>query len=82
MVPANECPQVGHFDGEVYQNSLCKPCWSNSSENRRNFYIVFRNGLRIEGLTFNESWEEFTKVIGTDNPCSVFRQHEEMRVDH
>ena len=82
MIPANECPQVGVYDGEKYQNSLCKPCWSESEEEKRNFYIQYRDGLRINNLTFNESWDMFTEVLGSDNPCSVFRQHEEMRVDH
>ena len=77
----NECPQVGHFDGEVYQNSLCKPCWSKSNQERHNFYVVYRNGLRIENLTFNESYDLFTKVLGSDNPCSVYRTHEEMRTE-
>ena len=85
-VHADKCPQVGCFDGEKYRNSLCKKCWlrmtkPNPDQERRNFYIVFRNGLRIDGLTFNESWEEFTKVLGTDNPCCVYRDHSEMRVD-
>ena len=53
-----------------------------SRGNRRNYYIVYRDGLRIENLTFNESWDMFTDVLGSDNPCSVFREHEEMRVDH
>ena len=49
---------------------------------KRNFYIVYRDGLRIENLTFNESYDLFTKVLGSDNPCSVYRTHDEMRVDH
>jgi len=51
-------------------------------EDKRNFYILYRDGLRINDLTFDESWEKFTEVLGSNNPCSVFRQHEEMRVDH
>ena len=51
------------------------------SEKQRNFYIVYRDEKVVRDLTFNESYEMFTKVLGSDNPCSVYRQHEEMRVD-
>ena len=83
-VHADKCPQVGNFDGEKYQNSLCKKCWtmSNLDEERCNFYVVYRDGVVIGGLTFDESYEKFTEVLGSDNPCSVYRTHEEMRTDH
>ncbi len=55
---------------------------SNSNENRRNFYIVYRDGVIIGDLTFDESYDKFTEALGSDNPCSVYRKHEEMRVDH
>lgn len=55
---------------------------SSLTENRRNFYVVYRDGRVIPSLTFDESWELFSKALDTENPCSVFRQHEEMRVDH
>ena len=54
---------------------------SDSSENRRNFYIVYKDGVIIGDLTFDESYEMFTEVLESDNPCSVYRKHEEMRVD-
>ena len=54
---------------------------SDSNENRRNFYIVYRDGLIIGDLTFDESYDKFTEVLGSDNPCSVYRKHEEIRVD-
>ena len=54
---------------------------SNSSENRRNFYVVYKDGVSTGNLTFDESWNKFTEALETDNPCSVYRQHEEMRVD-
>ena len=53
-----------------------------SNSDKRNFYIVYRDGLRIENLTFNESYDLFTEVLGSDSPCSVYRKHDEMRVDH
>ncbi len=52
------------------------------NSNRRNFYIVYRDGVIIGNLTFDESYDLFTKVLGSDNPCSVYRTHDEMRVDH
>ncbi len=55
---------------------------SDSNENRRNFYIVYTDGVIIGNLTFDESYEKFTFALGSNNPCSVFRQHDEMRVDH
>ena len=55
---------------------------SDSSENRRNFYVVYRDERVVRNLTFDESYDMFTEVLGTDNPCSVYRAHEEMRVDH
>ena len=83
--PANECPQVGCFDGEKYQNSLCKKCWlmtnSNPDQERRNFYIVYRDEKVVHELTFDESWFLFTEALQSENPCSVFRHHDEMRVD-
>ena len=54
---------------------------SNSNENRRNFYIVYRDGVVVSDLTFDESWNMFTEVLGSDNPCSVYRKHEERRVE-
>ena len=51
------------------------------SEKQRNFYIVYRDEKVVRDLTFNESYEMFTKVLGSDNACSVFRQHEEQRVN-
>jgi len=55
---------------------------SDSNENRRNFYIVYRDGLIIGDLTFDESYDKFTEVLGSNNPCSVYRKHEELRTDH
>ena len=52
---------------------------SNSDESRRNFYIVYRDEKVVRDLTFNESWFLFTESLESDNPCSVYRQHEEMR---
>ena len=54
---------------------------SNSSENRRNFYVVYKDGVSIGNLTFDESYDRFTKALNSDNVCSVYRQHDEMRVD-
>ena len=51
------------------------------SEERRNFYVVYEDGVIVGNLTFNESYEMFTKALGSDNACSVFRQHEEQRVN-
>ena len=82
MFFANECPQVGHFDGKEYQNSLCKPCWSKSNDDRHNFFVYFRDGKRVYGLTFDESYEMFTTALGTDNPCCVERSHQEIRVNN
>ena len=53
-----------------------------SNSDKRNFYIVYRDGVIIGDLTFDESYDLFTKVLGSDNPCSVYRTHDEMRVDH
>ena len=54
---------------------------SDSSENRRNFYVVYRDERVVSDLTFNESYSMFTEVLGTDNPCSVYRHNDEERVD-
>ena len=51
------------------------------TDERRNFYIVYRDEKVVKDLTFDESWFLFTESLHTDNPCSVYRQHEEMRVD-
>ena len=51
------------------------------TSDRRNFYIVYKDGHRVNDLTFNESYDKFTEALGSDNVCSVYRQHEEMRVD-
>ena len=56
---------------------------SNSSESRRNFYVVYRDEKVVRNLTFDESWFLFTESLGLDNPCSVYRHHEEkLYVDH
>ena len=55
---------------------------SGSSENKRNFYVVYRDERVVRDLTFDESYGMFTEVLGTDNPCSVYRYNEEERVDH
>ncbi len=55
---------------------------SNSNEIGNSFYIVYEDGHRIDGLSFDESYSKFTEVLGSDNACSVYRTHEEMRVDH
>ena len=47
---------------------------------KHNFYIVYRDGVIMGDLTFDESYDLFTKVLGSDNPCSVYRTHDEMRV--
>ena len=52
-----------------------------SSESRRNFFIVHRNGLRVDSLTFDESWDMFCEALESDNPCSVFRENDELRID-
>ena len=54
---------------------------SSSSENRRNFYIVYKDERVVRDLSFDESWFLFTEALESDNPCSVFRQHDEMRID-
>jgi len=54
---------------------------SNSNEDERNFNIVYSDGVVIGGLTFDESYDKFTEALDSDNPCSVYRTHEEMRVD-
>ena len=83
-VHADKCPQVGCFDGEKYQNSLCKKCWlmtNNYDGERRYFYVVYRDEKVVRDLTFDESWFLFTESLQSENPCSVFRQHKEERVD-
>ena len=82
QVYADKCPQVGCFDGEKYQNSLCKKCWlMTKDQNRRNFYVVYRDERVVRDLTFDESWFLFTEALQSENPCSVFRQHDELRID-
>ena len=53
---------------------------SNSSENKRNFYVVYRDERVVRDLTFDESWFLFTESLGLDNPCSVYRHNDEERV--
>ena len=55
---------------------------SNLNENRRNFYVVYRDERVVRDLTFDESWFLFTESLGLDNPCSVYRHNDEERVDH
>ncbi len=50
-------------------------------EERRNFYVVYRDEKIVRDLTFDESWFLFTESLQSENPCSVFRQHDELRVD-
>ena len=47
----------------------------------RNFYVVYRDEKVVRDLTFDESWFLFTESLESDNPCSVFRQHDELRID-
>ena len=54
---------------------------TNYDEERRNFYVVYRDEKIVRDLTFDESWFLFTESLERENPCSVFRQHSELRVD-
>ena len=54
---------------------------SSSNENRRNFYVVYRDEKVVSNLTFDESWFCFTESLESDNPCSVFRHNDEVRID-
>ena len=54
---------------------------TNYDGERRNFHVVYRDGKVVRDLTFDESWFLFTESLESVNPCSVYRQHDELRVD-
>jgi hypothetical protein len=51
------------------------------SEDKRNFYIVYQDERVVRDLTFDESWFLFTESLESDNPCSVYREIDELRID-
>ncbi len=53
---------------------------SNSNANSREFYVCYLDKKVVRGLNFDESYELFTEALDSDNPCCVFRDHEELRV--
>ena len=67
------------------QSEKCATDTTNStsglSENRRNFFVVYQDEKVVRDLTFDESWFLFTESLESDNPCSVFREHKELRID-
>jgi len=49
--------------------------------NSREFYVCYLDKKVVRGLDFDESYALFTEALDSDNPCCVFRDHDEMRVE-